>query len=186
LVSEKNLQYALYALIGIGVIATLYLVFANNFQIGTPQATPTPSAAPVEKAKLVLTIINVPDCRYCVDLTDLVNKIKGASDVQVIAEKTVSYKDAQDLIFKYQIKKLPTIILSGETNKVSALLTMWQQIGVQKPDGTLILTQLKPMYYDVDKGDFVGKLKMTRLTNSSCGLRKMSQSTNRWIPNFSG
>jgi len=169
-ISEKQLQYALYALIAIGVLITGYALLSNNFQIGTAAGgTPTPSAPVVQKAKLVLTLITVPECRYCTDLKDLIARIKSAGDVQIISEKTVSYRDAADLLSKYQITKVPTILLSGETDKVTDLKNLWLQIGEEKPDGTLVLTKFRPMYFDIDKGDFVGKLKVTRIINSTCG-----------------
>src|SRR3989338_1925796 len=167
-VSEKKLQYALYALIAIGVLLTGYALFSSNFKIGGTEATPSPTPQ-VDKAKLVLTIISVPECRYCTDLKDLVTRIKSSGDTQIISEKTVSYKDASALIAKYGITKVPTIILSGETNKVSGLKSMWSQIGEEKEDGTLVLTKIRPMYYDLAKGDFVGKLKITRIVNLTCG-----------------
>ncbi len=180
-VSEKKLQYALYALIAIGVLLTGYALLSSgnppmliqmtqiiNFNAGGAQATPSPTPQ-VDKAKLVLTIITVPECRYCVDLKDLITRIKSAGDAQIISEKTVSYKDATALMAKYGITKVPTVLLSGETAKVSGLKNMWSQIGEEQDDGTLVLTKMRPMYYDTAKGDFVGKLKVIRLVNSTCG-----------------
>lgn len=169
-VSEKHLQYALYALIAVGVLGIGYLVFASGFQVNLG-ATPTPTIEPVEKAKIVLTIITVPGCRYCTDLKDLITRIKTSNDVTIVSEKSISYQDAeaQSLIGKYNITKVPTVILSGETSKVSDLRRIWPQIGEEKEDGTLILTKMRPMYYDVKKGDFVGKLKLLKIVNSSCG-----------------
>ena len=171
--TEKHLQYALYALIGVGVLFVLYAVFSMNalpnlFSGATPSPSATVFPSVAAKAKIEVTLIDYPGCRPCVDLRSFIQRIANASDVTVVKSETIAFQNASALIAKYGIKKVPTVIISGETSKVAQLKSQWPQVGEVKPDGTLVLTKLVPVYYDIEKQKFVGLLKAARILNSSC------------------
>lgn len=161
------LQYALYALIVVGLVIVGYALFFDHGGSQQPQATPS-SIAEAAKAKIGITLITVQGCRQCVNLTGIIDGIKSQPDLEVIEQKTVKMSEAGDLIAKYGITKLPTVLVTGETFKLPQLLEIWKKIGDQKPDGTLVLTKVRPLYLDLQKKDYVGKLGIVRLVNSSC------------------
>ncbi len=168
--NEKNLQYLLYGLIGLGVLIAGYALFSTT-QHGGPSPTAQGSASPSpETAKLTITSIIVPDCRICTNLTALIDGIKLEPNVEITSFKTLRASEAQDLIAKYNITKIPTILISGETLKAPQLVEAWKAIGEQKQDGTLVLTKVRPLYLDLLTKKYVGQLKITRLINETCDV----------------
>lgn len=166
--NEKNLQYLLYGLIVLGVLIAGYALFSSTQQGGpSPTAQGSGSPAP-ETAKLTITSIIVPDCRICTNLTALIDGIKLEQNVEITSFKTLRASEAQDLIAKYNITKIPTVLVSGETFKAPQLVEAWKAIGEQKQDGTLVLTKVRPLYLDLQSKKYVGQLKIMRLVNSSC------------------
>ncbi len=164
-VDENTLQYVLYGLIIAGLLIVGYAFFFN----GGPQGQATPSPTPAEaKAKVGITLITVEGCRQCVNLTGIVDGIKLQPDLEVTSYKTLAVAEAGSLISKYNITKVPTVIVTGETEKLPQLREIWKRIGEIKPDGALVLTKVRPLYLDLVKKDFVGKLSVTRLVNLSC------------------
>jgi len=178
---EKTLQYALYGLISLGILFTLYAVVSTNvlsglFQNAGSTPTPVPSASvSADQPKIGIVLIKPPSCRPCVDLKSFADSMKNAGDVQILSQETIAFENASDLIAKYGIKKLPTVIITGDTSKIPGLLGQWTQIGEVKSDGALVLTKIPPVYYDLDQKKFIGLLKIVRLVNSTCfGCTKAS------------
>ncbi len=58
---------------------------------------------------------------------------------------------------KYNITKVPTIVLSGEAMEYATLREVWSAVGTEESDGTLIFTQMENMgtYRDLTKGKII-------------------------------
>ncbi len=70
----------------------------------------------------------------------------------------ISENIGKELIEKYQIKGLPTIILSSETKNYPALTQLWNQVGTVEPDGMFVfreMTALGQPYKDLSTGKIV-------------------------------
>ncbi|MFH1056434.1 MAG: hypothetical protein V1717_01400 [Candidatus Micrarchaeota archaeon] len=163
---EKQLQLVLYGLIGVGILAIIYLALATN-ALSNLQPKPSPTA-PVEKPEIGVILINPPPCRPCIKLDDFAKNIKNYSGILLVQDETVEFQNASELIAKYGIKKLPTVLISGELDKLPALKTQLEALGETKEDGTIVITGIKPVYYDLEQKKFVGLLKATRIVNSTC------------------
>lgn len=130
------------------------LLAASALQ-NTPQGVEPP-----EKAKLsVVNIVDSSDKNY-VQLQPLVEQIKKL-DVEIVSEKTLEFSsdEAKQLIEKYKIEKIPTILLSGETKKVSVLTQSWGDLGTTEDDDTLVLRNVPPIFLDLASGKVRGLVK---------------------------
>lgn len=115
----------------------------------------------------VITLID-SDCSNCFDITGAKNQI--LSSVKIKSEKTIDKNSAEgkELISKYNIEKIPTILLDLESKYYDELNSVWGQIGSTESDESKILRQIPAPYFDVEKDKIVGVVKMTVISDESC------------------
>ncbi len=111
-------------------------------------------------ANLELTIITT-SCTNCFDINSIVNNIKSGN-VNITKEETINTGDAQQLISRYNIKKLPTIIVKGELNKTTLNKTL-----VKSEDAFIFTNQTAP-YYDTETNRVKGLVTATILNADNC------------------
>ncbi len=115
-------------------------------------------------------IIKDSSCDKCSDLDLSLNGIKQAG-VVIVSEKVLEKgsKEGQELIKKYSIEKLPTLILSSDLEVYSSEITSaWDQIGSIESDGSYITREIVPPYVDLSTNKVVGLVSMTILVDKSC------------------
>lgn len=154
----------LYAL---GAIVLLVVVF-NVFQINSFTAILEEKQAEAKEAaragELSMIIIANPDCSDCFDIQAAANAIKS-SHVNITSETTVNFgsPEASDLILKYGIDKIPSIVLTGETEKgIDALRNM------ELVEDALVFNQQTPPYAEASTGNIVGRVTATTIEESTC------------------
>ena len=118
--SKINVQHdKIYLLLGVLVI--LFVLY-NIFQIASFSSLfdekmdeAKEAASPAE---LELVLLTDSACSDCFDIQAVVDSIKG-SHVNITSEKELNFNsaEARDLIQKYGIDKVPTVLLFVETNK---------------------------------------------------------------------
>jgi hypothetical protein len=61
------------------------------------------------------------------------------------------------LVSKYQIKAVPTMLISGEVGEYKNLTSIWEQVGTVAGDGTYVFTKAELMgtYKDLSKNKVV-------------------------------
>ena len=109
---------------------------------------------------LEITVIKDKNCKDCFDLTPAIELIKNAN-TKIIKEEVKDIKEAKELIKKYGIKKIPTIILSGEINRT-------ELNDFEEKDGELLFKSQKPVYIDAVSGNSIGRVSVKNLKDSSC------------------
>src|SRR3989344_2034690 len=110
-------------------------------------------------ANIELTILE-SNCADCFNIDQVVNQIKSLN-VKVENEKILNQNEASELIKKYNIKKLPTVMVTGEINKTQ------MQFMVQK-NNILLFDDLKAPYYDLNSNKVVGKVKAQIINIKNC------------------
>ena len=79
--------------------------------------------------------------------------------VYLSEEETVDYLSGagKNLVSKYNIKKIPTIILSKNANVYESLNQAWEQVGTIETDGTYVFRDVESMgnYNDLDLNEIV-------------------------------
>ena len=120
-------------------------------------------------AKLEVTKILLSDCEECFDIETALESIKK-QNVNVTEERTIYLNEnyAKEIIDKYNIEKIPTLIISGETNKTEQLKSFFESIGDFPDERNIIFTGLKPPYYDVSSAKVIGKVSVINIVDSLC------------------
>lgn len=137
------------------------LVLSN---LGARNSTnPLESQPAPEPAEISVTLITYAQEKNLASLSSLLQQLRQFPGLKIISEKTLE-KDSQEavqLIQKYQIKKIPSILLRGETKKSAALSQNWPKIGSIESDGTMVLRDILPIYLETGTGKLRGEINAT-------------------------
>ncbi len=112
------------------------------------------------------TLIEEKSCTDCADLNILLQGLEE-SGVVLSEKKELSTNDATELFSKYNITKLPALILSEDFSAYE-LSSAWDRLGHVAEDGSYVLDLPSPPYYDIKTKTVHGLVKFTGITDSSC------------------
>ena len=95
------------------------------------------------KGKVDLTYINDKSCSDCFNITELKGSFQGLG-IFINSEKYIDVSDSngKEIITKYNITKVPTIILSKEISDYETLNKQLGQIGTFEKDGNFVFRSL--------------------------------------------
>jgi len=118
----------------------------------------------LKPANIKLTIIKASNCKECFNIESIISLIKE-NKVKLIKEEeyTVNDRDAKELIAKYGITRVPTLIVTGELDKVAALAQL-----LEKKSDAYVLTQILPPYIDVQSGKIKGIVESSLIYKKDC------------------
>jgi len=122
------------------------------------------------KGRVSSIIIKDSACDKCSDLGLTLNGIKSTG-VIVVSEKVLEKdsKEGQELISKYSIDLLPTLILSKDLEVYGAEITnSWNQIGSIENDGSYITRSAAPPYLNLSTNKVMGLVSMIVLVDKGC------------------
>ncbi|MBI4450950.1 hypothetical protein HY642_03170 [Candidatus Woesearchaeota archaeon] len=119
------------------------------------------------KGKVDAVYILPKDCSDCYNITSLTAQLK-LSNVVISSEKALIAEDENDLLSKYNITKVPTLLLSGDVGLYDFIKAVWPQFGTVEEDGTYVMRNVYPPYIDLDTGKERGKVTMTMLVDKTC------------------
>ncbi len=149
----------------LGIILILIVVF-NLFQGASFGALFNQKLAEAKEAaipaKIQLVVIKNSGCRDCFDISSVIASLKGAN-VNVTEERVLEFdsKVAKELIEKYNLEKIPLLLVSGEIDKLNVR-------DLEREDGVLIFIKQTPPYTDAKTGEILGKVTALLLKDSSC------------------
>lgn len=158
------LPLLLLILLVIVLLFNTILLFKTNESI---RVKTEETSAGVKLPKIMLIGINVKDCSDCYDINGGISGIEKLA-VNITSKDIIDWNDknAKDLIQKYDIKQVPTLLVFGEINS-SSLTAFWADYG-EKVKDALVLTKPSPVYYDVGTGKEVGRVDVIYLNASNC------------------
>ncbi|MBI4447850.1 hypothetical protein HY643_02625 [Candidatus Woesearchaeota archaeon] len=135
------------------------------------QLTPpyTDAASKQVMGKVTATLLRDASCDKCVNMSTFLTQLKQVG-VQIASEKIIEKKsaEAKELISKYTLKSLPTIIFSSDLKVYGEILNNWEQIGSVESDGSYIVRVTPPPYFDLTKNKVVGMVSMSILFDGTC------------------
>lgn len=110
------------------------------------------------------------ECEYCEDLDGFLDYLGGdAVLVRFSSRASLLENDteAQELMERYNLTKLPVFIFSDE---ITAYPIYEEQLGplMSDEDGWVVLRDVLPPYFDVEAGEEVGLVEVIKLTDASC------------------
>tara|TARA_Y100000034_G_scaffold46233_1_gene56871 strand:- start:20100 stop:21212 length:1113 start_codon:yes stop_codon:yes gene_type:complete len=117
-----------------------------------------------EANKPVKIELNIINCEDCFDTSGLIESIKG-QNVEILDENIYDpdSNQAQELIKKYSIDKLPSIIISGEINSEKVEFNNFELL-----NDALVLNKINPPYLDLHVNKIKGKIEIIELIDSTC------------------
>ncbi len=155
----------LSAIATVAAVALLLIVVFQTFQAFTLSQKLDAMAVEVREqsrpAAIQLTSIGA-DCEDCVPLAGIVSAVEAAK-VNITKRSLFGTADAdsRQIIAKYDIKRLPTVIITGEIDKTSLA-------GFTKVGDALVYLQTPPPYVDASSGEVKGLVSLTYVNVSSC------------------
>ena len=120
--------------------------------------------------KVSAIILKDTSCEKCIDLSKLLSDIKKLG-VNIVSERSLNKEDeySQELIKKYSIDKLPTLILSDDLKVYSQdINARINQVGSIEDDGFYVLRLINPPYLNLSSNKIIGLVSMTVITDKSC------------------
>ena len=109
-----------------------------------------------------LTLLNDSSCKECYNV-NIHKSIIARFGIAVDEEKEIDTKSAEgkQLIGKYGIKNVPTIVLTGDLNIYENFNNVWKQVGTVESDGAYVFREMTAMgkgiiYKDIDAGEIKG------------------------------
>ena len=153
------------AILGGTSLGVLYLARTNAL-VKTKIAENKEAARP---ANIEAIILIDQKCQDCFDVAPILTNFAQAN-IKITSTRTLNRTDqeAQTLIAKYAIEKLPTIILRGEVQKDADLKAALSQAGNIDGD-TFVLRQIGGPYVAAVSGEIKGKTELTLISDSACG-----------------
>ncbi|MDP3728040.1 MAG: hypothetical protein Q8R18_01160 [bacterium] len=159
--NAKNFIWILTGLVSILLIINLYLTLSTGYIADGLKIKAEELARPGE---IQLVAIIDPSCTDCFDILRIIESVKTAN-VELTSQQIIEYTDeqAQVLIEKYNIEKIPTIIVTGEINKEGSEIS-----GLEEKSDALVFTNLDPVYFDLSSKEYKGRVQIQLITNSDC------------------
>lgn len=150
---------AVAAVLGAILIANIFFTVSANKGLRSNIEKSREAARP---GKIELVLIKNSKCLDCYDASQVAEYVKSVKS-NVTGEKILEFdsKEGRELISKYQIKKIPALLVTGELNKINIK-------GLELKGDALALTQVPPPYTDAATGKIMGVVSLTLLKGDSC------------------
>lgn len=121
------------------------------------------------RGKVSLIRLENNRCEDCYDLAPLISQLLKSG--LILGEyETIDFNTAEgkELVSKYAIKKVPTIIMDKEAEVYSLIVESWDKTGTIETDGSYIMREVSLPYYDIEEKRTVGLVSMIVLTDKTC------------------
>lgn len=154
-----NILIALLIILGIVMVINLLLAFNLSDELKENTKLKNEESKP---AKVELALLKNSKCSDCPDISAAAGYIKNLN-VNITAERTLEFnsKEGKELISKYKIEKIPTIIVTGEIDKLSVQ-------GFVKRENVLVIAELIPPYTNAVTGAIEGRIAAYYLKDPEC------------------
>ncbi len=123
-----------------------------------------------EKVKGKITAIQLEaDCTRCFNISQPLDQLQSMGIV-FEKRKTVQQDSSEGkaLIEKYNITKVPALILDKEAEAYQLLTQQWSEVGTMEKDGSFVLRNIPPPYIETETGNVIGLVEITYLTDKTC------------------
>lgn len=125
----------------------------------------------MNKINGVVDVILIKDssCEKCSELGFVIDALEQAG-VYVSGEKSVEYtsEEGQKLIAKYEIKRIPAILISNEIDYYESIKEDLAKINARIRDNYYAIHAINPPYRDLSRGRVVGLVDLVYLADSVC------------------
>ncbi|MEM3030850.1 MAG: hypothetical protein QXH27_03900 [Candidatus Micrarchaeia archaeon] len=116
-----------------------------------------------------LVELAAPACQECFPIASVSAAFKNLG-MFLASESNIELGTpaASALIQKYNITKVPTVILEGDVRSYSGIQSALKRVGSIEADGSYVLRVPPPPFIDLESNRTVGLVNVTHLIDSSC------------------
>lgn len=114
-----------------------------------------------------LIIIKDKNCKECIDMDIAISEFKTL-EVNFGDEKVYEFDEATEIINKYNIGKIPALILSPEASNYKVITNVWANVGTVESDGYFVLRNINPPYLELKDNKIKGLVSLTMLYDENC------------------
>ena len=118
-----------------------------------------------------VSVVSISDslCEKCGDLLVAIDSLKKAGIV-ISEEKKLDYSssEAQTLIKKFEVQKIPVLLISNNIVEYPGMKQALDQIGSNEKEGFFVLHAQVPPYRDTKTNEVKGFVNVTYLGDLSC------------------
>ena len=115
------------------------------------------------------TIITDPTCPKCTDPKKTADILqKSGVKMKITEQLSWTSLSARGLTAKYNITKVPTLVLSSDLGMYPAVVSAWKNYGSVEKGGVYVARSLPLPYRDLKQGRVVGYVDLIYLTDASC------------------
>lgn len=121
------------------------------------------------RGKISLVHLRKANCTECYDLSPIIQEYSSLG--LVFADQEVVDADSgrgKALIERYNITKLPTIILDSEAHAYEGFVSLWPQVGSIEEDESLVMRLIGLPYYSVSEDRMKGQVSVIFLQDETC------------------
>ena len=149
------------------ILLTAMLVVAglNIYSTTTANVILNEKAKEIEEFNKPVKIqLSVIDCEDCSDIDSVVESVKS-KNVEILEEKNLDYnsEEAKDLIEKYGIQKLPSILIFGEIDNKKVAFNNFEL-----NDDALVFNGVNAPYFNIIEDKIKGEVSIIEVLDSSC------------------
>lgn len=121
------------------------------------------------RGRITVILIEKSDCDDCTDLQPIINQF-ALSGLKIKEQRNLDYDSsaAREWVDKYDIEKIPVVIMDEEATVYPNIAQGWTQYGTIESDGTVIMRVIGAPYYSVKEGAIRGLVSLTYLVDGSC------------------
>lgn len=162
-----NVKTIMVALISVLILIYIFnIINISQIKIEKSRELAT-SEEETRSANLQLTKIIDSSCTNCFDIEEVVDFIEE-NNVKITKTESLEFAsiEAKSLIKKFDIQKVPALLVSGEVNKPS-IADLWIQVNGKELKGNIYIESIPP-YRNVTSGGIEGLVNLTMITDNSC------------------
>ncbi|MBI4146225.1 hypothetical protein HY489_02710 [Candidatus Woesearchaeota archaeon] len=120
-------------------------------------SVPKPKAPePTQPALKITATILGNDCEDCFNTTVATDFLAKQTNLNITEIKQLTIQESKELADKYNITRLPAIVLTGEVNNLTIP-------NFEQKEGALVFANAPPPYYDIATKQYRGKITLTTI-----------------------
>lgn len=120
------------------------------------------------KGLMTITLLAKDDCKDCFDIEPLLGLLQEQLSVKEIKKIAYNSPEGKALLATYNISKLPTVIFDEEASYHPSITEVWENVGSVEEDGSYVMRNLNPPYFDLVQGKVKGLVTLILLKDKTC------------------
>ncbi len=147
-----------------GIVIVIILIFFAVHFFSSPTG---PLDPPLATKVVSVTLIKDSSCADCIDMNKLIDEMRGKG-ITIGGITSSEVNESRNLIEKYSITKVPTLILSKEFSEYPEVRDSWENFGSVETDGSYVYRNVLPPYREVESGKVRGYVDITHIRDQAC------------------